>query len=145
MVHRLLCERSDLFAAGVSRAGVSWVDSSRCNPQENVSVLQIHSRRDEVISFNGGVSFGPHPGVLETLQDWANKLGVGGALEEVVDLRLDIDSDVEGAEARVLRYPTDSGIDIELWEMEKGVHRMQPTPEMSHLILDWLFAHPKPQ
>lgn len=147
MVHRLLCDRSDLFAAGVSHAGVSWADASNSKPEFPVSILQIHSLRDEVISFSGGFAFGPYPGVLKTLQDWADKLGCTGSLTETGET-LELDLAVEGRETTVMRYTDCQGIDIELWRKNDGKHL--PTLEQdgektdySEAVIDWLYRHQK--
>jgi polyhydroxybutyrate depolymerase len=100
MVHRMLCERSDIFAAGVSHAGLPWADESFCNPSEKVSILQIHSLQDEIIPYFGeasGAFGGPTPSVPGALQAWADKLGCDGSLRPVGE-RLDLDLDVPGAE-----------------------------------------------
>ena len=149
MVHRLLCDRSDVFAAGVSHAGTLWKDESLCQPTEPVSILQIHSLKDEVIGYQGGAVLGVYPGVIEMLSDWAEILGCSGELSETEqDLDLDLSFAAEGRETQVFRYTDCDGVDVELWRKSAGLHR--PTvrrdgriSELPEAVLDWLFEHPK--
>ena len=150
MVHRLLCERSDLFAAGVSHAGTLWKDESLCRPNHPVSILQIHSLSDEVIRYEGGTVLGEYPGVAEMLSDWAEILGCSGNLEETGEVfDLDLSVAAEGRETKVFQYMGCEGIDIELWQKSVGLHR--PTvrrdgmiSELPEAVINWLFEHPKP-
>lgn len=149
MVHRLLCERSDLFAAGVSHAGQLWKDESRCRPLHPVQVLQIHSLKDEVVRYGGGSAVGVYPGVLEMLADWAEILGCVGELEKT-DMTLDLDLSVaaEGRETEVFRYLNCEGSAVELWRKKAGLHRPSvrregKISELPEAVIEWLYAHPK--
>ena len=147
MVHRLLCDRSDLFAGGVSHAGVSWMDPSRCRPSDPVNILHIHSLTDEIVNFDGGVAFGQHPGVLQTLRDWADRLGCAGELTET-EVTLELDLAVPGRETTIFRYIGCENSAVELWRKSSGKH--WPTlqkdgieTDLSNAVVDWLFSHPK--
>lgn len=52
MAYRLACEASDLFRAIAPVAGTD--NTEKCQPAKGVSVLHIHSLKDEHVKFTGG-------------------------------------------------------------------------------------------
>ena len=145
MSYRMACDHADKIAAIASLAGATFLDESKCNPSEPVSVLQIHGTADGIIPYGGGSIFGNgHPSAPATVATWAGYDGCATAGDEVSNA-LDLDANLAGAETSTLVYEScPSGVDVELWTIDGGAHIPARTAEMSIGIIDFLFAHPKP-
>jgi polyhydroxybutyrate depolymerase len=73
MAYRLACDAAGLVAGVASLAGGSFFDSTRCQPESPVSVLQIHSVDDPVVPYlpKQPTSQGPGvPGAENTVRQW---------------------------------------------------------------------------
>jgi polyhydroxybutyrate depolymerase len=143
MAHRMACENAERFAGIVAGAGFTLGDPELCAPSVPISVLQFHSRGDEVVLFDGGnvgVRSGDpgnpacdHPGAIDLLTRWADRNGCVGELKFGKKPKLDlttpgfadppgITGGVEGKETTVNKFKQcPCGIDVELWSMEEGV------------------------
>jgi polyhydroxybutyrate depolymerase len=146
MSHRLACDRADRVAAIVSLAGATWLDESKCAPSEPVSVLQIHGTEDQTIDYDdgGALFFRGYPGAETTVSSWARKDACTGGLVPV-DETLDLEVSLEGAESTVTRTSgCPDGVDVELWTIVGGAHIPGLSPTFTPMVVDWLFAHPKP-
>jgi polyhydroxybutyrate depolymerase len=154
MAHRMACQFADLIAGIASRAGATFLDPSRCEHSQPVNILQIHGTKDVTVFYDGGAtttdpSVQPQgnapafPGALKTVELWA---GYNGARDPVTDpAPLDLDLDVPGLETVVTRYTNyPPGEAVELWKVVGGTHFINPSPELSPRVIDWLLAHPKP-
>jgi polyhydroxybutyrate depolymerase len=146
MAHRMACENAERFAGIVAGAGLTLGDPQLCVPSIPISVLQFHSKGDEVVLFEGG-NFGDrtadpgnpacdYPGAIELLTRWADLNGCVGELKFGKKPKLDfttpgavelpggvtITGGVEGKETTVNKFKQcPYGIDVELWSLEEGV------------------------
>ncbi|MFN7132630.1 MAG: alpha/beta hydrolase family esterase, partial [Myxococcales bacterium] len=148
MAHRLACELSDRIAGIVSLAGAAWKDPTRCGDGAGVAVLQVHGDADLVIAYDGGRPSGspslpPHPSARDSVAQWATRNGCAAALTPVSD-RLDLDTNVAGAETRVDRHLNCARGAAELWTMEKSGHIPGLNATWPEAIYGFLQAHPKP-
>ncbi|HET7846180.1 MAG TPA: prolyl oligopeptidase family serine peptidase, partial [Acidimicrobiia bacterium] len=144
MAYRLACDRADLVAAVVSLAGVTWSETTACDPSQDVSVLQIHGTDDDVVRYEGGRFAVPYPGAMETVASWAGYDDCTGGL--VADTgQIDIDENVAGIDTSVARHMgCPQGIDAELWTIEGGSHVPDLSPDFPDLVWTWLSDHPRP-
>lgn len=133
MAHRMACENAERFAGIVAGAGFTLGDPQLCAPSVPISVLQFHSKGDEVVLFDGGnigdfANMDPgnpacdHPGAIELLTRWADLNGCVGELKFGKKPKFDLTTIVEGKETTVNKFKQcPHGIDVELWSMEEGV------------------------
>lgn len=145
MAHRLACERPDLFAAIISVAGATFLDSADCNPSEPIHVLQIHGTDDETISYTGGnLGFTPYPGAFDTVQSWVllNQCSTFETPGEPLDL---IDR-LSGAETQVSQWVTECATNgsAHLWTIQGGTHVPEVNTSFGPLVFDFLSDHAKP-
>jgi polyhydroxybutyrate depolymerase len=145
MSYRMACDHADTIAAIVSLAGATFSDTSRCNPTEPVSVLQVHGTADGTIAYDGGVILGnEHPGAKETVADWAAYNGCGGAAVDSAT-PVDLEANLTGAESTVTAYEAcPAGGAVQLWTIPDGTHIPGLADTFGADIVDFLFAHPKP-
>jgi polyhydroxybutyrate depolymerase len=132
MAHRMACDHADRFAAVVSGAGATFKDPERCAPSTPISVLEVHSRADQVILFDGGNNGPPellalpeyeYPGAVETVEQWGDVNGCKGKLRLGKKPVFDMSTAVEGKETTVNRITgCPHGVDVELWSMEGVPH-----------------------
>ncbi len=142
MSHRLACDRASRVAAVVSLEGATWLDQTRCDPSEPVSVVEIHGDADTTIYFDGGsTQGGVYPGAPTTVGDWATKNGCTGALADTGQtLAL-----VTGDSTTVSGFSgCPSGVDVQLWFVHGGVHIPSLQTGWTDILWTWLSSHPKP-
>jgi polyhydroxybutyrate depolymerase len=148
MAHRLACDRAHTVAAIGSLAGATFLDASKCNPSEKVSVVEIHADTDMTVLYGGGTSTSTgidYPSAHATVATWASKNGCTGALA-ATGTTYDFDTSVAGNETKVEAYggcPT--GIDVQLFTMQGGSH-IPPLnrPTFEETLWSFLSAHAKP-
>jgi polyhydroxybutyrate depolymerase len=151
MSYRMACDAAERIAAIASVAGATWADTSKCNPSEPVSVLQVHGTADVAVKYNGETppDTGAYPGAATSVATWAGydgchdrSLGAAGTL--------DLDSALPGEETVLTRVDgCPDGIGLELWTVQGGSHNpdirfADGSRPLSAGIIEWLFAHPKP-
>jgi polyhydroxybutyrate depolymerase len=155
MSYRMACDAAERVAAIASVAGATWADTSRCNPSEPVSVLQVHGTNDVAVNYDGatppntGAYPGAYPGAATSVATWA---GYDGCQDRSLDAAgtLDLDSALPGEETVLTRVDgCPDGIGLELWTLQGGSHNpdirfADGSRPMSAGIIDWLLAHPKP-
>lgn len=157
MTQRLACERSDLFAAGVSLAGAQWLDQTKCTPTRPFPIADVHGDADATISYTGGTvtqtngTMVAFPGELTTVGDWATHDGCTSALTDT-GVTKDLDSSLAGAETSVSSYTGCNGAGaVELWTIHGGAH--VPTlitadggasPTWGQNVYGFLSLHPMP-
>lgn len=91
MTHRVACEMSDIIAAVAPVAGPMFDnsykrtalgfkgdESFRCKPKNPIPLLQIHSKKDLVVPFQGNPLLG-FPNVPQTIEFWREQNGVNGS------------------------------------------------------------------
>jgi polyhydroxybutyrate depolymerase len=138
MAHRLACDLSDRITAVVSISGAQWFDPSNCNPTAAVRVLEIHSARDNIVSYNGGASgdLPPYPSAHQTVESWAALNGCDASpLNNRV--KLDLAAGVPGRETRVQRFQNCPGGAVQLWTVQGAGHSLGPADHILQPGLDW--------
>ena len=144
MAHRYACDRSTRVAAIVTLAGMQWKDPAKCGVSSPVSVLHVHGRNDMTVNYNGGgTPAGVYPGAVETVGDWAAKLGCNGSLA-ATGRRIDLDRTVaadETVEAAHTGCPSETA--AALWTIEGGGHVPAFNGSWAGAIWAFLSAHPK--
>jgi len=144
MANRLACERSARIAAFVSLAGT--VEASSCHPAQPVSVLTVHGTKDKYVLYEGGTlqGLGSYRSAAATLAFWAKADGCEGSRTAAKPLSIMCDN---APEAAVFSYEgCPPGIAVEHW-MLAGVGHVPnfALPAWPNAVLDFLWAHPKPQ
>ena len=144
MAHRYACDRASRVAAIVTLAGMTWEDQARCPAGSPLSVLHVHGRNDSTIAYNGGATpEGTYPGAVETVGDWAKKVGCTGALAPT-GRRFDLDRTVPGDETvEESTGGCPAGVDVALWTMEGAGHVPAFTDNWAGAIWAFMAAHPK--
>ena len=148
MAHRAACDLADRVAAIVSVSGANWKNPDACRPSSPVSVLEVHSDTDPIVTYTGKdyVIDGRTrtvPSAHETVAIWATRNRCAGPLERA-GAPLDWDPAVPGAETTVERYTScpEHGA-VELWTVHGGGHVPGRGPSVGDLTLGFLTAHPK--
>ena len=94
MAHRLACDAADVFRAVASVAGTDA--TTQCSPSRPVSVLQIHTRDDDHVRFDGGAGPGAFRdrqagmefmSVPETIARWVRRDQCGGSPLRVLQVQ----------------------------------------------------------
>ena len=151
MAHRLACEASDLLAGIVSLAGAMNKDPMKCNPQNPVSVLQIHAEDDPVIHYQGGTmteGIYPYPTALETIDQWLTHNRCEATFEERGPFRFV--RTIPGDDTLVRTWThCQNRTEVSLWTLKPyssifhSPHGPWFKDEVTERILDFLMAHTK--
>jgi polyhydroxybutyrate depolymerase len=144
MSHRLACDRAAHIAAILSLEGATWLDQTRCEPSQAVSVAEIHGDADMTIEYDGGLETNgvPYPGATATVTDWATKNKCTGALADTGQaLAL-----VSGLTTTVSAFSgCPKGVDVQLWTVHGGSHIPGlDQPGWGDIVWTWLSSHAKP-
>jgi polyhydroxybutyrate depolymerase len=146
MAHRLACDRASTVAAIISLEGATYLDASKCNPSEHVSVVEIHGDADQTVMYGGGMTMeGTYPSATGTVAEWAQKDGCTGSLA-ATGTTYTLENGLPANNATVMAYAgCPSGVDVQLWSVAGGTH----IPPLNHAVFlpaVWSFfsAHPKP-
>jgi polyhydroxybutyrate depolymerase len=142
MAHRMACDHADKVTAIVSLAGAMNADRSRCKPSGPVSILEIHGTSDETIGYDGGANASnSFPSVTTTISDW--RLLDGCADDpNPRSRRLDLVTDLPGAETSVTAYTCRNLSTVELWSIKSGVHVPSLSENFAPAVIDFLYAQP---
>ena len=148
MAHRMACDASEDVAAVASLAGQVTKDPAGCAPTRAVSVVEIHGTLDQTIGYNGDVQNSPPdptvPSAHETIAVWARNDACTGAIA-ATGTTYDLDLDIAGSESSVEAYGgCPSGIGVELWTINGGVHKPGLTPSFAPTVWSFLTAHARP-
>ena len=145
MSYRMAIDHSDLIAGIVVIGGISYKDKKHA-PEFPIHVLHIHGTNEE--NFHGTelgdlfFYYAPTPSVEVNMKNWAefNNCNSNSIEENALDL---VDR-LRGNETTVFNFHNDSnGCDVELWQVEKGVHVEQYSDRMTSRFVDWMLQHPK--
>jgi polyhydroxybutyrate depolymerase len=138
--YRLACEMSDTFAAIASVAGTMLF--SPCQPQQPVSIIQIHGLKDAYVPYAGGTSIESSlpqmPPVEQGIEAWTQFDACNGSPQ----------SNVDGAITHTT-YACKTGTAIELYTLDGLEGWPQPAGAgelnfpASQTIWDFFAAHPK--
>jgi polyhydroxybutyrate depolymerase len=152
MAHRMACQAADLIAGIASLAGTASPDPGTCTPSQPVNILHIHGTADSTVPYWGGAVTTPNfpanlpqfLGAPQIIQRWSLLNNAGSPITDPAP-SLDLTTDIAGLDTVVTRYPSSSpGGAVELWTINGGSHGPTLSAQFSSLIIDWLFAHPKP-
>jgi polyhydroxybutyrate depolymerase len=150
MAYRMACDHADQIAAIASLAGAMWEDTTKCQPSEPVSVLEIHGTSDAEVIYAGAPGSGKpgdgeYPSAETTVEDWATFDGCGTSPDKSSP-QLDIDSGIAGPETTVESFEQGckSGSAVALWSIEGGSHLPAIGDTFREGVVQFLLAHPKP-
>ncbi len=136
---RLACDMSDVFAAIAPVGGVLLTDP--CQPQEPVSVIQVHGLEDTVIPYGGEqdpTAEAPSPPVEKSLGILVALDGCSGEPQVTHN----------GIVTHTVYPNCQPGIAVELYALKWVGHEWPvpslTKPSMSQTIWDFFAAHPKP-
>mgnify|MGYP003349660063 CR=1 FL=1 len=112
-------------------------------------------KRPDEISYSSSGVYGTLHMAMEMLTHAAFPIGLMGLVHVSnsivqhrrprVDETLDLEVSLEGAESTVTRTSgCPVGVDVELWTIVGGAHIPGLSPTFTPMVVDWLFAHPKP-
>lgn len=144
MSYRMACELSPRIAGIVSLAGATFYDSADCEPEEPVSVLQIHGTADLTILYTGGVALNgtQYPGAEATANQW---VGYNGCDEESTTLpRVDLTSDLGEETERRVWSGCGGESEVALWSITAGSHIPNLLSSFGDAVIDFMKTHPKP-
>lgn len=148
MSHRMACDRSGLIAGIVALAGDVWEDASRCQPTQDVNILQVHGTLDGIIRYGGGVALvgqPPYPSAEATVETWAFKNGCSGTALERIGGDLDLVVELPFDDTQRYGWPgCPQGGAVELWKIVGGSHVPGFKRDFVEDAYTWLMAHPKP-
>ena len=145
MSYRMAIDHSDLIAGVVVVGGISYKDTKHA-PEFPVHVLHIHGTKEE--NFHGtelgdlAFYYAPTPSVEQNMKNWAafNECHE----ESVQENSLDLVRRLRGNETTVFNFHNErNGCDVELWQVEGGVHVEEYSKRMKELMVDWMMNHPK--
>lgn len=148
MSYTVACNNSDKIAAIVNLAGSTYADSSLCNADHPVSVLQINGTADELIHIAGGNVFDdakqPYPSVLDETSYWAGINGCSTKVPAVVGkAKFNYESAIAGSETTKSAYKCPKGVAVETWTITDGRHVPKLNSAFVSAVFDFLLAHKK--
>ena len=137
MAHFLACSRPDLIRGIASLAGQAPSEPEQCQPDEGVSMLQIHGTLDSIVPYNGSFVFSSTP---ETVDLWVGNNGCDGDTPGS-EAPKNYDYLVPGAETSKITYSDcQTGSSVGLWTLTGSGHVPFPHPDLTPDILSWLFG-----
>ncbi len=132
MSYKFACSTEGVVAA---IAGLAGATDDICDGRP-VNILHIHGTADQTILYGGGELFSKrYPSVDETLAQWAEINSCGDSLEVDFDLMQSM-----VGEETTNRIYTCSKADLELWQINNGVHTPTLDKDFANKVLDWLLA-----
>jgi polyhydroxybutyrate depolymerase len=155
MSYRMACDRADAVAAIVSLAGATWLDTTKCNPSQPVSVLEVHGDADTVILYDGGTTNtdsifdggsitggGQYPGATTSIADWAKYDGCSAT----ANTSSPAPQVAVGMTTTLTRYASGcrSSCEVDLWTLKGAGHIPGFTTAFGPDAFKFLLAHPKP-
>lgn len=142
MSHRLAYDYPETIAAIVALNGAAPLGWNKPRPASPVNILHIHGTADKVNLYHGSHIFGvPYPGAETGIRNWAYyAFGSATPLEETT--RRDLDREIEGPETIVTTWADGS---VELWTIEGGTHVPAFVDNFNRQVIEWMYAHPKPE
>lgn len=125
MAYRAACELAPRLRGIFSIAGAGPSEPAACQPQHQLSVVQIHGDADAIVSFSGGHLFADsrrprHPSAEASLKPFAKLDGCNETPR--FDRDLDLDPRIPGAETAVTAFPDCGFGAVELWRIRGGDH-----------------------
>lgn len=132
--YRLACTMSDTFAAVAPVGGVLMY--APCQPQQTVSLVDVHGMSDLVVPFEGGGSGLQFPPVGESLATWAK-------LDNCVGQER---TEKDGILTHITYGTCAPGVSVQLYKVDGVGHGWPPqeVAPISEIVWDFFAAHPKP-
>jgi polyhydroxybutyrate depolymerase len=151
MSYRMACDHADVVAGIVSIAGAMWLDTSKCNPTQPVSVLEVHGTADVEIYYDGGSTVsgdggppggGQYPGATTTVADWATFDWCSSTADTSLP---PVDIDVSHP-TTVTQYSAGckAPSEIDLWTMNGEGHIPGFNTSFAPMAFDFLLSHARP-
>jgi polyhydroxybutyrate depolymerase len=132
MGYKFLCSTKGIVAAV---AGLAGATNDACSGSP-ANILHIHGTTDETILYSGGALFGnKYPSVDETLAQWAEI----NSCTDSSEIDFDLIQSMVGDETTNRTYSC-SKADLELWQINNGLHRPAIDKVFANKVLDWLLA-----
>ncbi len=149
MSYRMACDRAPKIAAIVSFSGANWKDTGKCPVANPVSVLQIHSKTDEVIAYTGGTTavgfpVPEYPSAAESVAFWAMKNGCQPTLPAANGKANYIEASPGDETSKQASPGCSAGLAADLWTIDSAPHSPKLNTDFGEAVLDFLLAHPKP-
>jgi polyhydroxybutyrate depolymerase len=143
MAYRMACDHADIVAGVAALNGAMTDDMSTCHPQRPVSVLTIRGTADDAIVNSGGLFRGhPYPSTQATVGDWVRLDGCGATADASAPL-VDMDTDIQGPETAISRYPAcHDNTKVELWQIQGGSHVPHFTGAFAPDVINFLLGPP---
>jgi polyhydroxybutyrate depolymerase len=150
MAQVLACRNAKRIAAVFSYAGAIWADTSKCAPNDVVSLAELHGDNDPTVPYDGGPNTAypqspPYPPAAVTVSTWASRDGCTGPLADDGEA-FDLVASLSGSETTVARAGgCPQGVDAELWTIHGGAHMdALNAAAFGQTVWGFLHGHPKP-
>lgn len=144
MSYRMACDHAELIAGIAALDGAMWQDPGRCRPSTGVAILNIHSRDDQTIRYDGGLRLGrEYPSALATVTDWIRFNHCAPTPAPTIPDQDYIDPAGE-PETTIVRYTVGCTAPVESWSIRQGGHVPPLRPAFITAMLDFLFSQQKP-
>ncbi len=128
MAQVLACRSAKRIAAVFSYAGALWADTTLCQPDDTVSIIELHGDMDPTVPYDGGSNTAypgspPYPAATTTVETWASLDHCTGMLTDVGET-IDLVPALPGSETAIAEATgCPAGVDAELWTIHGGSHQ----------------------
>ncbi len=150
MAQVFACQNAQRIAAVFSYAGALWANTALCQPNDVVSIAELHGDMDPSVPYAGGPntaypSSPPYPSAAVTIGTWAARDNCTGVLTDDGET-LDLVPSLAGNETTVAKAAgCPAAVDAELWTIHGGVHQDTLDPAtFGTAVWGFLRDHPKP-
>ena len=145
MSYRMAIDHSDILAGIVVVGGISYKDKKYA-PKFPIHVLHVHGTLEA--NFNGtklgDLAFyhAPTPSVHGNINNW--KEFNNCEPNYVKEKALDLVARLPGKETKIINFHNEkTGCDVELWQVENGVHVEEYSESMKNMLVEWILDHSK--
>jgi polyhydroxybutyrate depolymerase len=136
MSYRMACHVSDMVTGIASLAGAMYGDSGQCEPDNEVSILQIHGTEDPTIPYAGTALY---PSARGGAEFWASKNGCSS--DSTVKASIDLVGNTDTETVVESWTPCRGDVQVELWKIEGAGHIPGFRPGVfSERVLGFLMA-----
>jgi polyhydroxybutyrate depolymerase len=149
MAQVLACRSAKRIAGVFSYAGALWSNTSLCNPDDPVSIVELHGDMDTSVPYYGGSNTAfpggpPYPSAVTTVETWASLDNCAGTLANT-GASLDLVPSLAGSETTLAKASLcPAGIDAELWTIHGGSHQDPLNPStFPDSVWGFFQSHPK--
>lgn len=118
MSYHLACNHSDVVTGVVSLAGLEWLDETQCEPDNPVTVLQIHGTADGTVAYDNDPLL---PSAPLTVERWVERNDCDA--EAMQSGTYDFEPSLDGEETLTETWSDcGRGTGVALWEIPEGSH-----------------------